>query len=453
MGFYIAHTDIIDQYIDLACYTAQLSDELDSVLASIRAYIDDSTYAGQFADASKAYFGEMHGSFICALQNLISAMNDRYLVYYDSHTDFDSSATAEYTSPVFENVGVLWKAIGSNVEEMTADYRSIAKSISDIVPSASVDDKGIKYSADCICSDMSNHNTRVEQIENDAYEGCKANNAAMNALRDMLTEWTDPQSHISVGTYCPGVLTSMASAGAVFKTMKESKDTHAHLLKNSSKSRKRLINSYKSVKAEERTKQAEERLLSIAIASVVLVISLATAGVGGVAVVDGIILVSEGTEAMQDYYYGKKGDATSKSVGLIKDEIFLGNEKAYNFAKTFYSAGKSFSSGEYIQGSKDIGEYFVGGSEGVYDEKAQAKIIEDSWNADETLDLDHGEDDFDRVINYAPSGFEHARLDESSFYEGKSIPYVQANSCPVDSRQPDPASGKFDDKAKEIGRS
>ena len=420
MTYYISHVDLVDLHIDLTRYSGRLADDLNALSAAVNMLQDDTSIAGQFAEGAKSYFREVHGTFICGLQNLLLAMNDRYSAYFDEHFAFDGDEAAQYDSLMFEDVEKRWAAARPGFEEAHDEFKAILASMADLVEGGT---PGIGQDLQLMeqtVRKIGEYDERVAAIERRGEDECSHNFTALNALLSMIEAVSDPNTNINVGSYAPGLISSAPWAGAVFRTIEESRTAHEELGAAAKQTRKDVVRFYESIKAEERAEAGFVGVAKLIVSLLVTMVAGSVIGMTGgastpfvISAIGTVLTAADGLESGLDLYYGATGDATSTSVGVVKDTLFLGNEEAYETFEALYDVGGSAMTGDYFGAVKGAVDANIEGPSSSYDEAAAASVIDQFVEGRKSLNGDYGERWYEEVMARAPEGYGSADLDAS----------------------------------------
>lgn len=348
-SFNIKYKDLYELYWDLDSRLGGLNDKIGEYITALEELINPKFFTGNTSEAMSAYFKEVH--IVClkaiqaAAQNLMDTMVGYKAGYYgiDMATNFVIPETS---------VNSVKNELSGCYASMTSEHERIKSALSSISDLASYDAPSI----DSIETEHTSLDTKLKTLVDDINSFEESTVQSLEDSTKIMIEnfravmgLINQMTFFDKDSYIPGSVSSQTNfylMGQISDIMVENHNENAELLKVIMENETAL---------KEAAEARETRGIWAVIGGVTLIVTgtacifftagasstLIAAGgflIGGTTTIFGVADVIEGG---QDIYYGSAGNIDDKSINVIRDTVFMGNQKVYNVTENVFAFAAS----------------------------------------------------------------------------------------------------------------
>ncbi|MDF7641248.1 TNT domain-containing protein [Bifidobacterium sp. ESL0784] len=342
MSFNVSAKDVDSLVKSVAKYEDDLEKAMKNLSSAIDNLSGNQGFSGALATSVKAYFSEVHGA---ASQSLLTLAAEALAIasqYKQGYTGIDGSATFHLTDASLSAASSQMASFKGGVESASGSLAAQISSIRDIISIANPSMASLDNSLATTQANADDTNNKVSAHEQNSMQNAKR----IGDLASSLSSFLDGQgAHPTGGVgYVPGsVFESPAyqaligSLGSAVDVVSQSESVIQAALKSVEKNDEIR---QKIAEAEQRKKDGVWQLIAGGLALVgTVAVCVLTCGAGvpvvlavGGALLAGAFDASEMAEGAGKWYYGAKGDATTKVINPVRDWLMGGNQKAYDTA-------------------------------------------------------------------------------------------------------------------------
>ncbi|HEP1844080.1 TPA: hypothetical protein VCA72_001226 [Streptococcus suis] len=335
----------------------------------------------------RTYLSEVHGTFLQTLINLMNDYSASLLLYKDGYYNIDSNNHAELPENTFTTLQSDLKMSRDHLKSQIELLNTARSKISDLVSySGSSHTKTIQH-YNFIINDIKTLDESIKQYEsNHASHDLSAFKELLASTKALLAEYSNrPRTVATYQSGDIGRLTTIERFATAYQAVGNHLTNNAERLQAA---QERDQARFEALAAEERSKQGWIDLalgavtIAVGLAAIVATAGAATPLVVGAGIVAGTGTVAYGAsnvaEAGQDIYLGYKGDGKTLAINLIRDTLFMGNDKLYHQVGGLFTTTSAvmIPIGQTQSVTKGLAEFaigevggFVGGQAGYHGTK------------------------------------------------------------------------------------
>lgn len=343
-GFLIKYSDIYKLEQSYKTNLESLMGNIDACSTAIASFISDDTYSGDTASAVKNYLLDVHITLLASMKTIAQNMLDNMALYKAGYYSVDESTNFllnEYMINQYK------QGLASKLDVVLGCEENISTAlnkISDIFPCNNIPSTAaINGSHEGMNTEI---DTLIENVSNLESQTVSAIQGSVGLLLDYLsaslsdsgTSYTGITNYQAGSFYTNRNVYTLANLSEVFYQQHEdNKDVYDEIWATE----KQLADA-----ADERATEGVWKTIGgVALivggaACIVLTAGAATPVVAAGAIAGGgtvIFGMADSYEGAQEIYYGKSGDTSSVAVNGIRDDLFKGNEKAYQITESIFA--------------------------------------------------------------------------------------------------------------------
>lgn len=350
MGYEIKMSEVIDmRKVVLAAYAAYET-EIAAIDAARVNLMDPGVMEGKTADAISMYLNEVHGAIEYTLEQALTELKDRVVVYENGFANVDGSNEAHITQDSLENVQ---QRVNGNMDEFVGyvtRLSGILESVSDIYPTYMPGTGEVSNKYDSSRAVAANLNEIAGSYEAEHVGDC----ANINGILDSVLSIINAQNNDAIGIkdYTSGKIANLESYQSLQQSYSASIEYYSEHMQDIVDAQNNIGEKIDAEAAAERAKKgfwdavAAVGTMAIGAAAIICTGGAATPLVVAAGVSAMAYGASNLAEAGQEIYYGMNGDAKTKAFNPVRDTLFMGNQTAYDIwgsASTAMSLGFAFA--------------------------------------------------------------------------------------------------------------
>ena len=296
-------------------------------------------FQGQAVSSMRSYLVEVHGTLLQTLVNLMNDYSTNLLLYKDGYYQIDSSNHAKLPGREFTRLHSDLKGSRDALKNEIELLNATKGKVSDLV----------SYSGSSHTSTVMNYNFLMNQVKNldNSIIQYESNHASQDlvtfkellaATKALIAEHAGKSR--KVGTYQSGDFTKLKSVQRFAMAYQQASKQMESRVERVKAAQERDKARFEALAAEDRAKNGWKDLaigvvtVAFSILAIVGSMGFATPLVVGAGLTAGIGTAAYGAsnagEGIHNIQLGNAGDAHTKSYNLIRDTLFMGNDKLYH---------------------------------------------------------------------------------------------------------------------------
>lgn len=343
MSYKIIYDDLWELSGTTSQSNTQLRETIDTLFQNFQSFVGDGSLQGEAMHNMKTYLQEVHGTLLQSIIMLLAEYDTQLLLYKDGYFNIDSNLHAKLPETSFETI---YKELNqAHVQFMSNDstLAAVGRSINDLLSFSVTRGHQISGHFSDNLMHVKNLKTKVGEYEKQHEKDLDSFTEHLTSLR-RLVKYYRGQSKNVPRTYQSH---DIAKADGAKEFILSYQNVQTHLTFSSQeldaviKREEGRIESLKQEAIEARKKQASSEFftgLLIAAGGFIAIVATAGAATPIVATIGftagaGTMLygASQMDEAENSYDLALKGDITTKAFNPLRDTLFFGNQKAYDF--------------------------------------------------------------------------------------------------------------------------
>ena len=282
------------------------------------------------------YLVEVHGTLLQTLVNLMNDYSTNLLLYKDGYYQIDSSNHAKLPGQVFTRLHSDLKSSRDNLKSEIELLNTTKDKISDLVsyPGSSHTSTVMNYNF--LMNQVKNLDNSIIQYEsNHASQDLVAFKELLSATKALIAEHAGKTR--TVGTYQSGDFAKLQSVQRFAMAYQQATKQMESRVERVQAAQERDKARFEALAAEDRAKNGWKDLaigvvtVAFSILAIVGSMGFATPLVVGAGLTAGLgsfaYGASNAAEGIHNIQLGNAGDAHTKSYNLIRDTLFMGNDK------------------------------------------------------------------------------------------------------------------------------
>ena len=341
-GFLIKNSDINDL---MWAYKENLSELLKSfavLRTSIQMLVGDGNFAGKGANSVKKYYLDVHGTAIELFETLAQWMLDTVLPYKVGYNMIDKKEGFILPEESMRKFKDLLQSCLSDTEDSAQIADTAIQSVSDILGLTPPSLDQIEEAHSTIDQNVESKMTEIEEYEKTTACGITKLESFLDTIRSCVAEIESGQFQI-IG-YSAGAFLSrpeVVQGLGVIKKRREFQRDNKELLDQIWADEAEL----KRLSDERKEEGVWKTIGGVTLVVVGIVCIAASAGAAtpvfivAAAAGSGTVAfgVADSFEGAQEIYYGSVKDIETKSVNILRDSLFNGNQEAYNIVESIFA--------------------------------------------------------------------------------------------------------------------
>ena len=302
-------------------------------------FINNQNLQGQAISSMRNYLVEVHGTLLQTLVNLMNDYSTNLLLYKDGYYQIDSSNHAKLPGQVFTTLHSDLKSSRDNLKSEIELLNTTKDKISDLVSYSGSSHTSTVMNYNFLMNQVKNLDNSIIQYEsNHASQDLVAFKELLSATKALIAEHAGKTR--TVGTYQSGDFAKLQSVQRFAMAYQQATKQMESRVERVKAAQERDKARFEALAAEDRAKNGWKDLaigvVTVAIGALAIwaTMGAATPLVVGAGLTAGIGTAAYGAsnagEGIHNIQLGNAGDAHTKSYNLIRDTLFMGNDKLYH---------------------------------------------------------------------------------------------------------------------------
>ena len=287
----------------------------------------------------RTYLVEVHGTLLQTLVNLMNDYSTNLLLYKDGYYQIDSSNHAKLPGQVFTRLHSDLKSSRDNLKSEIEFLNTTKDKISDLVSYSGSSHTSTVMNYNFLMNQVKNLDNSIIQYEsNHASQDLVAFKELLSATKALIAEHAGKTR--TVGTYQSGDFAKLQSVQRFAMAYQQASKQMESRVERVKAAQERDKARFEALAAEDRAKNGWKDLaigvVTVAIGALAIwaTMGAATPLVVGAGLTAGLgsfaYGASNAAEGIHNIQLGNAGDAHTKSYNLIRDTLFMGNDKLYH---------------------------------------------------------------------------------------------------------------------------
>ena len=302
-------------------------------------FINNQNLQGQAVSSMRSYLVEVHGTLLQTLVNLMNDYSTNLLLYKDGYYQIDSSNHAKLPGQVFTTLHSDLKSSRDNLKSEIELLNTTKDKISDLVSYSGSSHTSTVMNYNFLMNQVKNLDNSIIQYEsNHASQDLVAFKELLSATKALIAEHAGKTR--TVGTYQSGDFAKLQSVQRFAIAYQQATKQMESRVERVQAAQERDKARFEALAAEDRAKNGWKDLaigvvtVAFSILAIVGSMGFATPLVVGAGLTAGLGSFAYGAsnagEGIHNIQLGNAGDAHTKSYNLIRDTLFMGNDKLYH---------------------------------------------------------------------------------------------------------------------------
>ena len=338
MSYNIKFDDITSVQVESQKTMNAWGEAITSLNKGMTDFINNKNLQGQAISSMRSYLVEVHGTLLQTLVNLMNDYSTNLLLYKDGYYQIDGDLHTKLPGQVFTTLHSDLKSSRDNLKSEIELLKTTKSKISDLVSYDGSSHTSTVMDYNFLLNQLKNLDTSITQYEsNHASQDLVAFKELLAATKALIAEHANKSRN--VGTYQSGDFAKLKSVQRFALAYKQATKQMESRVERVQAAQERDKVRFDALAAEERAKNGWKELglgvLTVAFGILAIVGTLGAATplvvAGGVVGFGTTIYgASNAAEGVHNIELGNAGDIHTKSYNLIRDTLFMGNDKLYH---------------------------------------------------------------------------------------------------------------------------
>ena len=339
MSYKIKFDDITSVQVESQKTMNAWEEAIASLNKAMTDFINNQNLQGQAISSMRRYLVEVHGTLLQTLVNLMNDYSTNLLLYKDGYYQIDSSNHAKLPGQVFTTLHSDLKSSRDNLKSEIEVLNTTKDKISDLVSYSGSSHTSTVMNYNFLMNQVKNLDNSIIQYEsNHASQDLVAFKELLSATKALVAEHAGKTR--TVGTYQSGDFAKLQSVQRFAMAYQQATKQMESRVERVQAAQERDKARFEALAAEDRAKNGWKDLaigvVTVAIGALAIwaTMGAATPLVVGAGLTAGIGTAAYGAsnagEGIHNIQLGNAGDAHTKSYNLIRDTLFMGNDKLYH---------------------------------------------------------------------------------------------------------------------------
>ena len=339
MSYKIKFDDITSVQVESQKTMNAWEEAIASLNKAMSDFINNQNLQGQAISSMRSYLVEVHGTLLQTLVNLMNDYSTNLLLYKDGYYQIDSSNHAKLPGQVFTTLHSDLKSSRDNLKSEIELLNTTKDKISDLVSYSGSSHTSTVMNYNFLMNQVKNLDNSIIQYEsNHASQDLVAFKELLSATKALIAEHAGKTR--TVGTYQSGDFAKLQSVQRFAIAYQQASKQMESRVERVQAAQERDKARFEALAAEDRAKNGWKDLaigvVTVAIGALAIwaTMGAATPLVVGAGLTAGIGTAAYGAsnagEGIHNIQLGNAGDAHTKSYNLIRDTLFMGNDKLYH---------------------------------------------------------------------------------------------------------------------------
>ena len=339
MSYKIKFDDITSVQVESQKTMNAWEEAIASLNKAMSDFINNQNLQGQAISSMRNYLVEVHGTLLQTLVNLMNDYSTNLLLYKDGYYQIDSSNHAKLPGQVFTTLHSDLKSSRDNLKSEIELLNTTKDKISDLVSYSGSSHTSTVMNYNFLMNQVKNLDNSIIQYEsNHASQDLVAFKELLSATKALIAEHAGKTR--TVGTYQSGDFAKLQSVQRFAMAYQQATKQMESRVERVQAAQERDKARFEALAAEDRAKNGWKDLaigvVTVAIGALAIwaTMGAATPLVVGAGLTAGIGTAAYGAsnaaEGIHNIQLGNAGDTHTKSYNLIRDTLFMGNDKLYH---------------------------------------------------------------------------------------------------------------------------
>ncbi len=339
MSYKIKFDDITSVQVESQKTMNAWEEAIASLNKAMSDFINNQNLQGQAISSMRNYLVEVHGTLLQTLVNLMNDYSTNLLLYKDGYYQIDSSNHAKLPGQVFTTLHSDLKSSRDNLKSEIELLNTTKDKVSDLVSYSGSSHTSTVMNYNFLMNQLKNLDNSIIQYEsNHASQDLVAFKELLSATKALIAEHAGKTR--TVGTYQSGDFAKLQSVQRFAMAYQQASKQMESRVERVQAAQERDKVRFEALAAEDRAKNGWKDLaigvVTVAIGALAIwaTMGAATPLVVGAGLTAGIGTAAYGAsnaaEGIHNIQLGNAGDAHTKSYNLIRDTLFMGNDKLYH---------------------------------------------------------------------------------------------------------------------------
>ena len=339
MSYKIKFDDITSVQVESQKTMNAWEEAIASLNKAMSDFINNQNLQGQAISSMRNYLVEVHGTLLQTLVNLMNDYSTNLLLYKDGYYQIDSSNHAKLPGQVFTTLHSDLKSSRDNLKSEIELLNTTKDKVSDLVSYSGSSHTSTVMNYNFLMNQVKNLDNSIIQYEsNHASQDLVAFKELLAATKALIAEHAGKSR--TVGSYQSGDFAKLQSVQRFAIAYQQATKQMESRVERVQAAQERDKARFEALAAEDRAKNGWKDLaigvVTVAIGALAIwaTMGAATPLVVGAGLTAGIGTAAYGAsnagEGIHNIQLGNAGDAHTKSYNLIRDTLFMGNDKLYH---------------------------------------------------------------------------------------------------------------------------
>ncbi|MBV7365802.1 T7SS effector LXG polymorphic toxin [Streptococcus vulneris] len=339
MSYKIKFDDITSVQVESQKTMNAWEEAIASLNKAMSDFINNQNLQGQAISSMRRYLVEVHGTLLQTLVNLMNDYSTNLLLYKDGYYQIDSSNHAKLPGQVFTTLHSDLKSSRDNLKSEIELLNTTKDKVSDLVSYSGSSHTSTVMNYNFLMNQLKNLDNSIIQYEsNHASQDLVAFKELLSATKALIAEHAGKTR--TVGTYQSGDFAKLQSVQRFAMAYQQASKQMESRVERVQAAQERDKVRFEALAAEDRAKNGWKDLaigvVTVAIGALAIwaTMGAATPLVVGAGLTAGIGTAAYGAsnagEGIHNIQLGNAGDTHTKSYNLIRDTLFMGNDKLYH---------------------------------------------------------------------------------------------------------------------------
>ena len=339
MSYKIKFDDITSVQVESQKTMNAWEEAIASLNKAMSDFINNQNLQGQAVSSMRSYLVEVHGTLLQTLVNLMNDYSTNLLLYKDGYYQIDSSNHAKLPGQMFTTLHSDLKSSRDNLKSEIELLNTAKDKISDLVSYSGSSHTSTVMNYNFLMNQVKNLDNSIIQYEsNHASQDLVAFKELLSATKALIAEHAGKTR--TVGTYQSGDFAKLQSVQRFAIAYKQATKQMESRVERVQAAQERDKARFEALAAEDRAKNGWKDLaigvvtVAFSILAIVGSMGFATPLVVGAGLTAGLgsfaYGASNAAEGIHNIQLGNAGDTHTKSYNLIRDTLFMGNDKLYH---------------------------------------------------------------------------------------------------------------------------
>ena len=338
MSYKITFDDITSVQVESQKTMNAWGEAINNLNTAMTDFINNTNLQGQAISSMRTYLVEVHGTLLQTLVNLMNDYSSNLLLYKDGYYQIDSSNHAKLPGQVFTTLHSDLKSSRDNLKSEIELLNTTKDKISDLVSYSGSSHTSTVMDYNFLLNQIKNLDSSIIQYESShAGQDLVAFKELLAATKALIAEHAGKTR--TVGSYQSGDFAKLQSIQRFAIAYQQATKQMESRVERVQAAQERDKARFEALAAEDRAKKGWIDLgLGVLTAAFGVLAIIGTMGTATPLVVAGGVVgfgtsvygLSNAGEGIHNIQLGNAGDGHTKSYNLIRDTLFMGNDKLYH---------------------------------------------------------------------------------------------------------------------------